>query len=505
MYEQSLVKVIQDHIKPKVLKRNNRYKKWEYGYDVEHDVVVISKDGTIGDVIEIQNLKIALPAIPDNVYSASDKIEDQCWTKSEYPKPLAKIKSVFDWERYPVNFKEEWYDYIDEEFKRREEGYWFYNRGVATYITGSHYMFLQWSKIDVGAADYRESNRLFFIFWEACKADQRCYGMCYLKNRRSGFSFMASSELVHQATISSDSRFGILSKSGADAKKMFTDKVVPISVNYPFFFKPIQDGMDRPKTELAYRVPASKLTRRKLDQGEAPEELDGLDTTIDWKNTGDNSYDGEKLKLLAHDESGKWERPDNILNNWRVTKTTLRLGSKIVGKCMMGSTSNALDKGGDNFKKLYYASDVTKRNRNGQTSSGLYSLFIPMEWNYEGFIDSHGIPVFEKPKDAIKDTQGDLITIGVIEHWENEVDGLKDDQDGLNEYYRQFPRTEKHAFRDEAKLSLFNLTKIYEQIDYNEDMRNKTLVTQGNFQWAGGIKDTTVNFYPEKNGRFLVS
>jgi hypothetical protein len=505
MYEQSLVRVIQDHIKPKVLKRNNRYKKWEYGYDVENDVIVISKDGTIGDVIEIQNLKIALPAIPDNVYAVSDKEEEQRWVKSEYPKQLAKIKSVFDWERYPANFKEEWYDYIDEEFKRREEGYWFYNRGVATYITGSHYMFLQWSKIDVGAADYRESNRLFFIFWEACKADQRCYGMCYLKNRRSGFSFMASSELVHQATISSDSRFGILSKSGADAKKMFTDKVVPISVNYPFFFKPIQDGMDRPKTELAYRVPASKLTRRKLDQGEAPEELDGLDTTIDWKNTGDNSYDGEKLKLLAHDESGKWERPDNILNNWRVTKTTLRLGSKIVGKCMMGSTSNALDKGGDNFKKLYYASDVTQRNRNGQTSSGLYSLFIPMEWNYEGFIDSYGVPVFETPKDAIKDAQGDLITTGVIEHWDNEVDGLKNDQDSLNEYYRQFPRTEKHAFRDEAKLSLFNLTKIYEQIDYNEDMRNKTLVTQGNFQWTGGIKDTTVNFVPDNNGRFLVS
>jgi hypothetical protein len=505
MYQQYLVKTIKDHIKPKILKRNNRYKKWQYGYDVEHDVVIVSKDGTIGDVIEIQNLKIALPAIPDNVYAVSDKKENQRWARSEYPKPLAKIKSVFDWERYPVDFKEKWYDYIDEEFKRREEGYWFYNRGVATYITGSHYMFLQWSKIDVGAADYRESNRLFFIFWEACKADQRCYGMCYLKNRRSGFSFMASSELVHQATISSDSRFGILSKSGSDAKKMFTDKVVPISVNYPFFFKPIQDGMDRPKTELAYRVPASKLTRRKLDQGETPEEIDGLDTTIDWKNTGDNSYDGEKLKLLAHDESGKWERPDNILNNWRVTKTTLRLGSKIVGKCMMGSTSNALDKGGDNFKKLYYASDVTQRNRNGQTSSGLYSLFIPMEWNYEGFIDSYGVPVFDSPKDVVKDTQGDLIINGVIEHWENEVEGLKNDQDSLNEYYRQFPRTEKHAFRDEAKLSLFNLTKIYEQIDYNEDVKNKTMITKGNFQWANGIKDTFVSFVPDNNGRFLVS
>ena len=501
MYEQTLVKTVKDHIKPSIVKKNNRYKKWKYGYDVEHDVVIISKDGTLGQVLEIQGLVIGLPLQPDDVY----KPKDSKWARIDYPKELEKIKSVFDWDKYPEGFKEKYYEYIDEEFKRREEGFWFYNKDLATYITGSHYMFLQWSKIDVGAADYRESNRLFHIFWEACKADQRCYGICYLKNRRSGFSFMASSELVNQATISSDARFGILSKSGADAKKMFTDKVVPISVNYPFFFKPIQDGMDRPKTELAYRIPASKLTRRKLDAGEVSEELEGLDTTIDWKNTGDNSYDGEKLKILAHDESGKWEKPDNILNNWRVTKTTLRLGKRIVGKCMMGSTSNALDKGGDNFRKLYYASDVTKRNRNGQTSSGLYSLFIPMEWNYEGFIDAYGVPVFDEPKEPIKDPQGELITTGVIEHWENEVDGLKDDQDSLNEYYRQFPRTEKHAFRDEAKLSLFNLTKIYEQIDYNEDIKNKSLITKGSFQWEGGQKDTIVRFIPNNNGRFLVS
>ena len=225
-------------------------------------------------------------------------------------------------------------------------------------------------------------------------------------------------------------------------KKMFTDKVVPISVNYPFFFKPIQDGMDRPKTELAYRVPASKFTRRSIETGSEMIDLQGLDTTIDWKNTGDNSYDGEKLKLLVHDESGKWERPDNILNNWRVTKTTLRLGSRIVGKCMMGSTSNALDKGGANFKKLYNDSDVTQRNANGQTRSGLYSLFIPMEWNYEGYIDSYGFPVFNTPKKEIVGPLGDAITQGVIEYWDNEVEGLKQDQDGLNEFYRQFPRQE---------------------------------------------------------------
>jgi hypothetical protein len=483
-----------------VLKRNNKSKKWEYGYNKEHDIIVISKTGQIGDVYEIQNLKIALPPFKDKLNKDKDK-----WSREEYPKELNKIKSVFEWNKYPEHFKEKWYEYIDEEFKRRDEGYWFNNKGIATYLTGTHYMYLQWSKIDVGAADFRESNRLFFIFWEACKADQRCYGMCYLKNRRSGFSFMASGETVNLATISSDARFGILSKSGADAKKMFTDKVVPISINYPFFFRPIQDGMDRPKTELAYRVPASKLTRRKLDQGETPEEVVGLDTTIDWKNTGDNSYDGEKLKLLVHDESGKWERPDNILNNWRVTKTTLRLGSRVVGKCMMGSTSNSLDKGGENFKKLYNASNVITRNRNGQTSSGLYSLFIPMEWNYEGFIDTYGHPIFDTPAKPVEGSDGLQIEVGVINHWENEVEGLKGDQDSLNEYYRQFPRTEQHAFRDETKQSLFNLTKIYEQIDYNDESDNSKLITRGNFIWSNGVKDTTVNFIPNKNGRFLVS
>jgi hypothetical protein len=497
-YEQTLVKIIEP-VKRTTLTRMNRGKKWKYGYNKEHDIIVISKSGTIGEVIEMQGLRIALPKVPTNVYvHAKHK-----WQRIEYPKELSKLKNIFDWRSYPEEAKDKWYDYIDEEFKRRDEGFWFNNNGKPTYITGSHYMYLQWSKIDVGAPDFREANRLFYIFWEACKADKRCYGMCYLKNRRSGFSFMSSAETVNLATISSDSRYGILSKSGADAKKMFTDKVVPISVNYPFFFKPIQDGMDRPKSELAYRVPASKFTRKKITANEKQEDLVGLDTTIDWKNTGDNSYDGEKLTLLVHDESGKWERPDNILNNWRVTKTCLRLGSRIVGKCMMGSTSNALDKGGDNFKKLYNDSDVTRRNRNGQTKSGLYSFFIPMEWNYEGFIDEYGDPVFDNPSDDVYGPDGELIDYGIIDHWQNEADGLKNDQDALNEFYRQFPRTEEHAFRDETKNSIFNLVRLYEQIDYNEEV--KPALSVGNFQWVNGVKDTQVIFYPDPKGRFNIS
>jgi len=497
--ENKLYSIVNDYIHKTALNTKNSKKSWDYGYNKEYDLIVISKDGTIGDIYEINGLKVALPSTPKGVESRGNR-----WQPVEYPAELQKIKSIFDWNRRDNAFKSKYVDMIEDEFERREQGFWFINNGTPTYITGTHYMYLQWTKIDIGLPDFRESNRIFYIFWEACKADSRAFGMCYLKNRRSGFSFMSSAEVSNTGTIVRDSRIGIMSKTGSDAKKMFTDKVVPIVRNYPFFFKPIQDGMDNPKTELAFRVPASKITRKNMDE-ERDDDIDGLDTTIDWKNTADNSYDGEKLLLLVHDESGKWEKPENILNNWRVTKTCLRLGSRIIGKCMMGSTSNALSKGGENFKKLFYDSDPTKRSANGQTKSGLYSLFIPMEWNMEGFIDEYGWPVFEDPKKPIMGIDGEEITMGVITYWNNEVAAMKSDSDALNEYYRQFPRTESHAFRDESKSSLFNLTKIYQQIDYNDAMIKDRVLTTGYFHWKNGEKDSEVIWTPDPKGRFVVS
>jgi hypothetical protein len=502
--QDKLYTVVKNYIPKSVLSKKNKAKTWVYGHNEKYDVIVISKNGQVGDVVSISGLHIALPLVSKDIYKRSLKSSEQYWKRTEFPKELSRINSIFQWNEMPANFKAKWVDYIEGEFNRREDGHWFLNNGITTYMTGAHYMYLQWSSIDVGYPDFREANRIFFIFWEACKADKRCFGMTYLKIRRSGFSFMGSSECVNTGTLAKDARVGILSKTGSDSKKMFTDKVVPIANRLPFFFKPIQDGMDKPKTELAFRIPASKITKKNMYDS-VNDELYGLDTTIDWKNTDDNSYDGEKLLLLVHDESGKWIKPNNILNNWRVTKTCLRLGSKIIGKCLMGSTSNALDKGGANFKKLYEDSNIHTRNANGQTRSGMYSLFIPMELNMEGFIDIHGMPVLRVPSQKTKGVDGEWIINGAINYWEAEVDSLKSDADALNEFYRQFPRTESHAFRDESKSSLFNLTKIYQQIDYNDSLIQEHHLTRGNFYWENGIKDKKVAFSPDNRGRFFVT
>jgi hypothetical protein len=172
---------------------------------------------------------------------------------------------------------------------------------------------------------------------------------------------------------------------------------------------------------------------------------------------------------------------------------------------MMGSTSNALAKGGQNFKDIYEDSRLNTRNANGQTKSGLYSLFIPMEWNMEGFIDMYGMPIYRRPLEKIKGIDGNWISNGAIDYWEAEVDSLKNDSDALNEFYRQFPRTESHAFRDESQQTLFNLTKIYTQIDYNDSMIREHYITRGSFQWEDGVKDSQVIWCPDNKGRFYIS
>ncbi len=489
-----------DKIDANIIRNNNKKKNWKYGYSSHYDVVVISKDGTIGDIYYINGVHIALPEKPTKVENRGNR-----WFPEEYPKELQRIKTIFDWNKRDNVFKSKWVDYIETEFDRREQGFWFVNNGQPTYVTGSHYMYLQWSKIDVGLPEFRESNRIFWIYWEACKADDRCFGMLYLKNRRSGFSFMAAGETSNIGTISKNARLGILSKTGGDAKKLFTDKVVPIVKHYPFFFKPIQDGMDTPKTELAFRVPASKITKKNMYDDSDDDGVEGLDSSIDWKNTSDNSYDGEKLLLLVEDEAGKLEKPNNIKSGWRVRKTCLRMGSKIIGKCMMGSTSNSLPNGGQNFMDLYYDSDPNKRNKNGQTKTGMYSLFIPMEHNFEGYIDKFGHAVLEDPEKPVEGIDGNMIEQGVISYWENECESLKHDADALNEWYRQFPRTESHAFRDESKSSIFDISKIYDQIDYNYSLVKDKVIVKGSFHWKDGVPDSEVIWTPDDRGRFWVS
>jgi len=469
------------------------------GYETKG--IKIDPNGTEGEIMELHGLLVVLPKKPkrSEILFYEKPKAMQMWERIAMPEELQRIRSMDEWLEKPAEFRKKFRAYIEQEFQRRRDGVWFYNNGVPTYITGRHYMFLQWSKIDIGYPSYLAFQREIYLHMAACEADPRCFGQLYTKCRRSGYTNVCSAVLVDEASQVKEKLLGIQSKTGKDAQEnIFMKKVVSIFRGYPFFFKPIQDGTTNPRMELAFREPSKRITKNNKTSMRG----DALNTVVNWKNTTNNAYDGEKLHMLYLDEAGKWEKPTDIREAWRIERTCLIVGRKVVGKALVGSTVNPMNKGGEEYKGLWYDSDPNERNSNGRTRSGLYRIFIPAYEALEGFFDEYGNAVVEDPESAVLGIDADNIEIGSKTYLKNERKSFKDNPSELNEVTRQFPFTEDEAFRDSIEGSLFNIGKIYQQIEHNEELYPNPVVV-GNFTWKQ--KDKEVVFSPTPNGRFRVS
>ena len=467
----------------------------------EDQGIKIDPNGSGGEAIELHGLLVVLPKKPprSKILFHDRPKHLQLWKRIPMPEEMQRVRSMDEWHEKPSEFRKKFSTYIEQEFQRRRDGVWFYNNGIPTYITGRHYMFLQWSKIDVGYPQFLQFQREIFIHMLACESDPRCFGQLYTKCRRSGYTNVCSSVLVDEATQVKEKLLGIQSKTGKDAQEnIFMKKVVSIFRGYPFFFKPIQDGTTNPRMELAFREPSKRITKNNKTSYKG----DALNSTINWKNTTNNAYDGEKLHMLYLDEAGKWEKPTDIREAWRVERTCLIVGKRIVGKALVGSTVNPMSKGGEEYKGLWQDSNPEQRNDNGRTRSGLYRIFIPAYEALEGFFDKYGNPVETDPEKEIEGIDGEPITEGSKTYLKNDRKSFKDDPSELNEVVRQFPFTEDEAFRDSIEGSLFNIGKIYQQIEHNEELFPDPVV-KGNFVWKE--KDKEVIFSPTPNGRFRVA
>lgn len=468
------------------------------------EVINICPNGTEGEVIEISDLFIQLPKKPTkkNILFHDLPKKQQRWQRLEVPHELAQIRSMDEWMEQPKEFRMKYRPFIEREFDRRRNGLWFYNNGEATYITGKHYMLLQWSKIDAAFyGNYLAFQRKLYIHGEACKVDPRCAGQLFVKNRRSGYTNMKAADLVDEGTQVRNKLLGIMSKTGKDAQEnIFMKKVVGMYKHYPFFFKPIQDGTTNPRMELAFREPAKRITKKNKTavSGEA------LDTIINWRNTVNNAYDGERVHMLYLDEAGKWEKPADIREAWRINRTCLIVGKNINGTAYVGSTVNPMDKGGKQFKDIWHDSDPKERNANGRTRSMLYRIFIPAYEAYEGFFDMYGNPIIDTPEKEVRNLDGDVIEIGARQYLLNEREAYKTDANELNETIRQFPFSPDEAFRDSVESSIFNIGKIYEQVQHNE-MMYPSPVIRGNFHWKDGVADSEVVFEPCADGRWYIA
>lgn len=470
------------------------YKNW---YDDENDSILLCPKGTKGEVIKLHNLLITLPSIPakkDILFSKLKK-EDQYWKRQEVPSGISQDNA------------ESYIEYIVEEFRRRREGIWFMNNGKPEYLTGTHYFALQWVKMEDNGdyMDFRYAQRDMFYFTQACIVDPRCLGELFVKSRRTGYTYQILCQLLNDGTSISNARLGMTSKTADDAAKAFS-KFSYGYLNLPFFFKPIVKGAEDSKKFLEFAKPSDRSKTSKKNKDTNTD--DYLNTLIDYLPTKDDAYDGQKMFRYLGDEISKWSKPHNFEKHWGQVSPTFDTGGRVVGKAFLGSTANAMNNGGREFKNLYLLSDVKKRNNTtGRTPSGLYSYFLPAHKNMEDYTDKYGVchEIVEKGG-GFYNVQGSYKTIGSVQFLEAKRSSKKKESDiSYNEELRAFPMTTDEAFRDELSQSLFNLERIISQMKFNEEFEVEKTLVRGNFQWKDGIKDSLVEWKPNERGRFLVS
>lgn len=260
-----------------------------------------------------------------------------------------------------------------------------------------------------------------------------------------------------------------------------------------------------------------KLTRKKSVKSETKNrrgkiagiEPQGLGKYVGIQIEAETDEDRE-LVLSSYSLSmncSKWKKPhDYVLHLGQVTPTMLQ-GGRVVGKAFLGSTVGAMSEGGEQFKEIYNGSNPLERDPvTNMTSTGLYRYFLAAQDNMEAFTDKYGVCYTETPEEPTYNVEGELIKVGSIEYLisQEELKKRKSDK-ALNEQYRAFPRTINYAFRDESNEGVFNKTKIYDQLEFNEKLPEESKYMVGNFDWKNGMEDSEVIFNPNPEGRFKVS
>ena len=470
------------------------YKEW---HNEEEDAIMIDPKGTKGEIIVLDNLPIQLPEVPKKkseiLFSKLPK-EEQYWRRPEPPKGLnPETEDMYT-------------DFIVEEFRRRREGVWFMNNGQAVWITPAHYMGLTHNQmLDTGGyKDFRMAQCHMYYFSYACIVDPRSVGELFVKGRRTGFTEEIIDILVNDSTSMKNCLMGMTSKTGDDAQEAFLKYSYGIQ-NLPFYFRPVVKGKVDDRNKMEFGKPSDNTRNSKKTRDTSTD--DYLNTKVDWLNATTLAYDSKRLKRYLCDESGKRERPQNIIDHYGNVKPTMLQGGRVVGKAFLGSTLNPRDKGGEEFITLYYGSDVTKRNANGRTSTGLYSFFLPAHKNAEDYTDKYGIcHEVLQPGESFINARGEKKTIGSLQYLENEFKSAKQmGSKAYNNARRLDPITLDDAFRDEMASQLLDTEKINCQSKYNRENNIEHKLVRGNFYEKDGVQDAEVIWKPMDDGRFLIS
>ncbi len=436
----------------------------------------------------IYGTEVTIPDIPSVIEDwNTDDPSEQYWRR--YPIPDYFEECEFDKDGNVI-LNAEQRKYALEEVRRCKEGFWFYNNGFPTYITGKNYFYLQWWKLENDIhADYRDTDRRYFLFLEHWERTLWCLGIVRGKKRREGATSQATSNLIYECIFFRNSFCGLTSKTQTDAKAAFTNMIAFGYRQLPVFLKPKQLNNKDSVTELVF---AHKSVDVKGGKGSVIDNDTGHRSKIDYRAPGKNAYDSGRLSRLLADEMGKWPVEVPASEFLSIVQKTMVQGAKRVGFCELPSTVNELTKGGGaEFKKIW---DLADHVTGVRTPNRMVRYFTPAFDGYYGFIDKHGLSVIDAPTDeqykylvenfvGVGDITEEDIRLGAKEYLLSKRIGL--DGTALEEEIRMNPFDEREMFMARNSNCHFDAVLLLDLYDKAKAVE-KQVIEYGNWIWKDG-------------------
>jgi hypothetical protein len=451
-----------------------------------------------GSTIDIQGLKCNLPPVGKvfnkftnqiesrPIYKRSENIDEQYWEVPKKPKDVKKKLKIEAKKRRedPTYFDSELQEYREREWDRTTNGFWFYNRGKATFITGQHYFMLSHWTIEGNPPDFKETDKEWHYFFEYCWDDPNSFGMLEVTMRREGKSVRLGCAIYYRTSRATEKKSGIQSKTDKDGERLFSKQIVNPMKKLESIFVPT---MDRSKGSTPKAIISFNKTSTSGQKDDDEDEIKELISEIDFRSASEMAYDGDKLYIVGVDEIGK-SKVSNVYKRHYVLIPCLKVGKKIVGKMIATTTVEDIgdsDRYSDgNFKRLWDESDHMKKDPNtNRTISGLYRYFLPSDRAIE--YDKYGIP----------DTTSNYNFLI------NERESKKGNPAGLASHIRKFPLKVAEAFWTPGEECIYDVVKIETQKDALDLIAEEDLYTIGNLHWKDGIRCGGVEFIESKNGR----
>lgn len=377
----------------------------------------------------------------------------------------------------PSFFMEQCENYRKIEWKRRLYGFWFVNKGIPEYITGSDYMYLQWWWLGKKYPGFRKSDQKYFWIQQWMIECPFCYGMIDLAQRQTGKTARSALFLYEYPSRTVGATAGIQSKSLEEARDtVYRKAILTAFYRLPDFFIPDYDKASRLSTGM--RFSPSITVGKYQDMSVVHGSLGG---GISYEDSKETACDGKSYDRYVADEVFKTINVD-ILARHEVILPMLAPEGEIVGKALYTSTVEDMEEKNENSVQMWHDSDQSEVDIEGgeMTATGLIRLFTPAYDNYR--VDEYGYAPVEANKTY-------FLSERKKRHHNLKV---------LNGYIRKHAFTAEEAFRFTTTTSIFNQITIQDAMD-NITFRNNDFMRRGNFQWVE--RDHSIRWEDDPLGR----